>query len=92
MSCVITPGRVVLAVTHSVSRGTKKAVDDAIFEAGCNNFGSTHRDFSSGVAYDLSVIDRPLDANELQRFVERASELADDAQAIRTIRQINCKG
>ena len=85
-------GRVVLAVTHSVSRGTKKAVDDSIFEAGCNNFGSTHRDFSTGVAYDLSVIDRPLDSRELQRFVDRATELADDARAIRTIRQINCIG
>jgi D-3-phosphoglycerate dehydrogenase len=81
-------GRVVLAVTHSVSRGTKKAVDDAIFEAGCNNFGSIHRDFGSGVAYDLSVIDRPLSRDELNRFVERATDLADDEKAIRTIRQI----
>jgi len=81
-------GRVVLAVTHSVSRGTKKAVDDAIFEAGCNNFGSNHRDFSVGVAYDLSVIDRPLSADELSRFVDRATGLANDPNAIRTIRQI----
>lgn len=81
-------GRTVLAVAHSISRGTKKAVDDAIYEAGCNNFGSQHRDFAAGVAYDLSVIDRPLSEAELRQFVERATDLAQDDNAIRAIRQI----
>lgn len=81
-------GRAILAVVHSVSRGTKKAVDDAIFEAEASNLGSAHRDFPNGVAYDLSVLDRPLRRNELERLVERAASLAKDAQAIRSIRQI----
>lgn len=81
-------GRAVLAVVHSVSRGTKKAVDDAIFEAEASNLGSTHRDFPIGVAYDLSVLDRPMHQAELERLVERAAALAKDDRAIRSIRQI----
>jgi D-3-phosphoglycerate dehydrogenase / 2-oxoglutarate reductase len=85
-------GRTVLAVMHSVSRGTKKAVDDAIFEAGCNNLGSVHRDFSSGVAYDLSVLDRPLSIHEIELLIERAAELSDDQNAVRTVRQMLIPG
>ena len=81
-------GRAVLAVVHSVARGTKKAVDDAIYEAEASNLGSTHRDFDIGVAYDVSVLDRPLEHHELQRLVERAAEISGDARAIRAIRQI----
>lgn len=81
-------GRAVLAVVHSVSRGTKKAVDDAIFEAECSNLGSTHRDFPNGVAYDLSVLDRPLQRDGLVQLVERAAALARDPRAIRSIRQV----
>ncbi|MEQ1500640.1 MAG: NAD(P)-dependent oxidoreductase [Myxococcota bacterium] len=81
-------GQAVLAVCHSVSRGTKKAVDDAIFEAEASNLGSTHRDFPIGVAYDLSAVDRPLRRDELDRLVERASHLATDGRAIRSVRQI----
>lgn len=81
-------GHAVLAVVHSVSRGTKKAVDDAIFEAEASNLGSAHRDFDVGVAYDLSVLDRPLKRDELERLVERARDLAQDPAAIRSIRQI----
>jgi D-3-phosphoglycerate dehydrogenase / 2-oxoglutarate reductase len=81
-------GRAVLAVVHSVSRGTKKAVDDAIFEAESSNLGSTHRDFPNGVAYDLSVLDRPLERQGLEQLVERAVTLARDQRAIRSIRQV----
>jgi D-3-phosphoglycerate dehydrogenase len=81
-------GHAVLAVVHSTSRGTKKAVDDAIFEAEASNLGSTHRDFENGVAYDLSVLDRPLLREELDRLVMRAADLARDARAIRAVRQI----
>jgi D-3-phosphoglycerate dehydrogenase / 2-oxoglutarate reductase len=82
------PGHAVIAVVHSVSRGTKKAVDDAIFEAEASNLGSTHRDFPIGIAYDLSVVDRSLRADEIERLVERAAALAHDAQAIRSVRQM----
>ncbi len=81
-------GRAVLAVVHSVARGTKKAVDDAIYEAEASNLGSTHRDFEIGIAYDVSVLDRSLSRPELERLVQRAAEISDDPDAIRTIRQI----
>jgi len=81
-------GAAFLAVVHSVSRGTKKAVDDAIYEAEASNLGSAHRDFPNGVAYDLSVLDRPLSRAELDQLVERAKELAKDDEAIRSVRQV----
>jgi hypothetical protein len=71
--------------TH-VSRGTKKAVDDAIFEA--NNLGSIHRDFEVGLAYDLSVLDSPLSDSEVADLVARAADLAKDPTAIRAVRQV----
>jgi D-3-phosphoglycerate dehydrogenase len=77
---------------HSVARGTKKAVDDAIYEAQANNLGSTHRDFDVGIAYDLSLLDRPLPRPELDRLVMRARELANDEAAIRSIRQVQIPG
>lgn len=82
------PGHAVLAVVHSVSRGTKKAVDDAIFEAEANNLGSSHRDFGIGVAYDLSLLDRPLPEAGLRALVERAASLSRDPRAIRAVRQV----
>jgi len=81
-------GHVVLAVVHSVARGTKKAVDDAIYEAEASNLGSSHRDFDIGVAYDLSVLDRPLSREELERLAERSKEIARDPEAVKVIRQI----
>ena len=85
-------GHTVLAVVHSVSRGTKKAVDDAIYEAEASNLGSTHRDFEIGIAYDLSLLDRPLGRPELEHLVLRARELANDPGAIRSIRQVQVPG
>ena len=70
------------------SRGTKKAVDDAIYEAEASNLGSAHRDFPIGAAYDLSVLDRPLSRDELSQLVLRAKELAKDPEAIRSVRQV----
>jgi D-3-phosphoglycerate dehydrogenase / 2-oxoglutarate reductase len=81
-------GRAILTVVHSVSRGTKKAIDDAIFEAGASNLESSHRDFDAGVAYDVSVLDRPLSDGELARMVERAAEISNDPNALRAVRQI----
>ena len=80
--------RAALAVVHSTKRGTKKAVDDAIYEAGASNLGSAHRDFPLGAAYDLSYLDRPLGRAELEDLVTRAAKVANDANAIRTIRQV----
>jgi D-3-phosphoglycerate dehydrogenase len=82
------PGNAILAVVHSCARGTKKAIDDAIFEAEVSNLGSTHRDFEIGVAYDLSLIERPLSQDELARLVVRAADLAGEPSAIRTIHQV----
>lgn len=80
-------GHAILAVVHSTRRGTKKAVDDAIYEAECDNLGSTHNDFEIGVAYDLSVLDRPLSLEQMEQLVARAREIAGD-DAIRAIRQV----
>jgi D-3-phosphoglycerate dehydrogenase len=81
-------GHTVLAVVHSTSRGTKKAVDDAIFAAEANNLGSIHRDFEVGLAYDLSVLDSPLSDSEVADLVARAADLAKDPTAIRAVRQV----
>ena len=84
----VRPGNAVLAVAHSTSRGTKKAVSDAIYEAEASTLGSAHRDFAAGIAYDLSVIDHPLSQQEIEHLVARADELAGEAGAIRSVRQM----
>ncbi|MFB6372551.1 MAG: hypothetical protein ABEN55_05460, partial [Bradymonadaceae bacterium] len=71
-------------------RGTKKAVDDCIYEAGLSNIGSSHRDFPRyGFAYDINAIDRPLERDQLRQLVREARSLSDDESAIRAIRQID---
>lgn len=97
--CVYSPGQsigvdadqaaTILTVIHSDKRGTKKAVDDAIYEAGLNNLESAHRDFPEyGIAYDVSALDRPLNRAQLRELVRLASSLTGDPKAIRAIRQI----
>lgn len=81
-------GKTVLAVVHSTARGTKKAIDDAIYEAEVDNLGSSHRDFDIGVAYDISYLNRPLRREELMNLVERAEQLSKTHNAIRAVRQI----
>lgn len=81
--------KVLLAVAHSTARGTKRAVDDAIFKAGASNLSSVHKDFEAlGVAYDLSVIDRPLSEQEVHTLVDEAARVSSDDTAIRSVRQI----
>ncbi|MEZ4321110.1 MAG: NAD(P)-dependent oxidoreductase [Myxococcota bacterium] len=80
-------GHAILAVVHSTARGMKKAVDDAIYEAEASNLGSTHRDFDNGIAYDLSVLDRPLSDSGLEALVARAAEIGGP-RAIRAVRQV----
>lgn len=97
--CVFSPGQTIgvetdgactiLTVIHSDQRGTKKAVDDAIFEAGLNNLRSSHRDFPDyGFAYEVAAIDRPLDTKQLHELVAHAQAITGDVRAVRAIRQI----
>jgi D-3-phosphoglycerate dehydrogenase len=82
-------GNTVLAVVHADLRGTKKAVDDAIYAAGVDNLESAHRDFRQhGIAYDLSVLDRPLTDEQVQGLIDGACVLTGRADAIRSVRQI----
>jgi D-3-phosphoglycerate dehydrogenase len=77
-----------LAVVHSDVRGTKKAIDDSIYEAGASNLQSSHRDFPElGIAYDVNAIDQPLTEAQLQDIIEAAGALSDDPRAIRALRQ-----
>lgn len=77
-----------LAVVHSDVRGTKKAIDDSIYEAGASNLQSNHRDFPDlGIAYDVNAIDQPLSDDQLDHIIETAISLSGDERAIRTLRQ-----
>jgi len=85
----LAPGRVVLAVAHSTARGTKRAIDDAIYHAGASNLSSAHKDFDKlGVAYDLALMDKPLSGEQLQALAAAATTTTGDPNAIRSIRQI----
>ncbi len=82
--------KTILLVVHSTARGTKKALDDAIYEANANNLMSTHRDFSRwGVAVNVNLIDRPLNTQQLQDIVTRTTSVTGDIRAVRSIRQIS---
>lgn len=82
-------GKAVLMVAHATTRGTKRAIDEIIFDAGASNLSSEHRDFDHlGVAYDLAAIDRPLTAEQLADLVARAVAETGDPTAIRSVRQV----
>ncbi|MFB6274296.1 MAG: NAD(P)-dependent oxidoreductase [Salinibacter sp.] len=82
------PPHWILAVVHSDVRGTKKAIDDTIYEAGASNLQSSHRDFPDlGIAYDVNAIDHPLSDDQLHALVDAAVSLSDDPKAIRALRQ-----
>ena len=75
-------------MVHSDVRGTKKAIDDSVYEAGASNLQSSHRDFPDlGIAYDVNAIDQPLSDRQLHNIIEAAVSLSDDPRAIRTLRQ-----
>ncbi len=82
------PGEAVLQVVHATTRGTRKAVQDAVYEAEASMLASIQQDFPMGIAYELSVLDRPLSLPAIERIVERAQELTGDANAVRAIRQV----
>ena len=82
-------GGVVLAVMHSTARGTKRAIDNAIFDAGASNLSSAHQDFEHlGVAYDLAMLDKGLSAELIDALVASAAAVTGDPDAIRSVRQI----
>lgn len=82
-------GEVLLAICHSTTRGTKKAIDELIYEAGASNLASIHKDFKDlGFAYELAKIDKELTADQLSALVENANLLTNEDNAIRSIRQI----
>ncbi|HJN78377.1 MAG TPA: NAD(P)-dependent oxidoreductase [Myxococcota bacterium] len=82
-------GRAVLLVVHATTRGTKKALDDAIYEAGADNLVSTHRDFVRwGVAVDVNLLDRPLSQPDLERIIAKTAKVTGDSEAVRLVRQV----
>lgn len=85
----LVPGRAVLLVVHSTARGTKRSLDDAIYNAGADNLRSEHRDFESwGVAVDLSLLDRPLSQEQLDALVQDSARVTGDPSAVRLVRQL----
>jgi D-3-phosphoglycerate dehydrogenase len=82
-----------LIVGHANTRGTKRAIDDAIYESGASNLASVHKDFPHlGFAYDLASLDRPLTQEHVQRMVQLATKVTGDPRAIRAVRQVNRQG
>ena len=64
-----------VSVVHADKRGTKKAVDDAIYEAGANNLRSAHIDFPEyGVAYEVSALDRALSPDDVATIAPRGDD------------------
>jgi D-3-phosphoglycerate dehydrogenase len=85
----IEPGSTLLSVVHSTTRGSRKAIQDAVYEAGASNLSTVHQDFEEfQMAYDLMALDRPLDARSLDRVVAAAAELTGEPGSVRSIRQI----
>ena len=84
------PSGAMLSVVHVDTRGTKKAVDDAIYKSGANNLRSAHVDFPEyGIAYDLSALDGPLDSTQCEALVNEACRITKDSTAIRWMRMID---
>jgi D-3-phosphoglycerate dehydrogenase len=98
-NCVMAPKHVVgfepgqyehiLTVVHSSERGTKKAIDECIYDAGASNVVSAHRDFDDyGIAYEVIALDRKLPDEAIQEMIEKASEVSNSDFAIRAVRQL----
>ena len=83
------PGSALLAVVHSTVRGSRKAVQDAIFESGASNLSTVHQDFEDyGVAYDLLALDRPLTDAQLAGIAAHAAAVTREPNAVRSLRQL----
>jgi D-3-phosphoglycerate dehydrogenase len=82
-------GKTVLFVVHATTRGTKRALDDAIFAAGADNLRSTHRDFPRwGIALDVNLLNQPLSQAQLQEMTEKLAAETGDPNAVRLVRQV----
>ena len=82
-------GQALLMVLHSTARGTKRAIGEAIYDAGRSNLASVHTDFNEyGFAYDLALIDAPLSPEVIVDLATRAKELSGEENAIRSVRQV----
>ena len=78
-----------LVVCHSTTRGTKRAIDEAIYEAGISNLSSVHSDFHEyGFAYEIALLDNILTEQGVADIVQRAENLTGEKNVIRSIRQI----
>lgn len=83
------PGNALVSVVHSTARGTRKAIQDAVFEAGVSNLSTVHQDFEEfGIAYDLLALDRPLSDAQLRRIATDAAALTGDENTVRSLRQM----
>jgi len=82
-------GRAILVVTHAAWRGSKIAVDNAIYEAGASNLSSAHKDFEAlGVAVELAALDQPISEADVQKMIEVAERLTGRPGVIRSVRQV----
>lgn len=85
-------GDTVLFVIHATTRGTKKALDDAIYEAEANNLRSNHTDFEEwGIALDVNLLDRELSRSQLDRIIARTYEITGDPHSVRLVRQVRLR-
>jgi len=81
--------RAVLVVLHKPLRGTKRAIDEVLYEAGASNLASVHRDIEGlDVALDIAALDRPLPREALEGIAARAARLTGDAGAVRSVRLV----
>lgn len=79
----------ILTVVHSSERGTKKAVAEAIYNAGASSLASAHRDIDKfGIAYEVIATDKPLSDDQIQAMIQRGQEVSQAPFAIRAVRQI----
>lgn len=82
-------GKALLIVCHSTIRGTKKAIDEAIYQAGISNLSSLHKDFDEyGFAYDVALLDNALTEEQIEILVKSAAQLSSTEDVIRSVRQI----
>lgn len=79
----------IITVVHSSERGTKKAVAEAIYNAGASSLASAHRDINKyGIAYEVIATDKPLLDDQIQEMITRGQESSQAPFAIRAVRQM----
>ena len=82
-----------LVVVHSDRRGTKKIVDEVIYDAQANNLRSAHIDFPEyGIAYEVAALDRVITLEQCQELAQRSAEASGDPDAVRWVRSIPITG